>query len=68
MSSEPVRNQIGEDRAAVLLGFTRAQLQLLCEQSGLGHGAGDDESEPRMFTYRELWQICRWVARPELKP
>jgi hypothetical protein len=64
MPSEMVRNQIDEDRAAVLLGFTKAQLRLLCEQSGLGHGSVGDDSGKRVFTYHELWQLCRWVARP----
>ena len=64
MTSEPVRNQIDEDRAAVLLGLTRAQLRQLCEKSGLGHGAAGDDSEQRLFTYHELWRLCRWVARP----
>jgi hypothetical protein len=64
MPSEMVRNQIDEDRAAVLLGFTKAQLRLLCEQAGLGYAAAGDDSEQRFFTYRELWRLCRWVARP----
>jgi hypothetical protein len=64
MKSETVRNQINEDRAAVLLGFTKAQLRELCEQSGLGYAAAGDDSEQRFFTYRELWRLCRWVARP----
>jgi hypothetical protein len=64
MTSEPIRNQIDEDRVEALLGLTRAQLQLLCEQSGLGHGAAGDDSEQRLFTYHDLWRLCRWVARP----
>jgi hypothetical protein len=63
MTSEPFRNQIDEDRAAVLLGFTRAKLRLLSEQSGLGHAAAGDDSAHRFFTYHELWRLCRWVAR-----
>jgi hypothetical protein len=64
MTSEPIRNQIDEDRAATLLGLTRMQLRLLCEQSGLGHGAPGGDSEKRWFTYQELYRLCRWVARP----
>ena len=64
MTSEPVRKQIDEDRAAVLLGLTRAQLRLLCEQYGMGHGAAREDSEHRLFTYHELYRLCRWVARP----
>jgi hypothetical protein len=64
MTREPVRKEIHEERAAVLLGLTRAQLRQLCEQSGLGHGAAGEASEQRLFTYEELYRLCRWVARP----
>jgi hypothetical protein len=60
---EPIRKEIGEDRAAALLGLDREQLGHLSEQSGLGHKAGGGASERRMFTYQELHQLCRWVAR-----
>ena len=63
MSDELLQKQIDEDRAAVLLGFTPAQLGLLCEQSGLGHRATGEDSRQRWFTYQELCQLCRWVAR-----
>ena len=64
MTSESVRKQIDEDRAAVLLGLTRAQLRLLCEQSGIGHAEAPEDPEQRLFTYHELYRLCRWVARP----
>jgi hypothetical protein len=64
MASCPVRKEIDEDRAAVLLGLTRAQLRELCEQSGLEHGEAGDACQPRSFTYEELYWICRKVARP----
>jgi hypothetical protein len=64
MTNEPIGNQIDEDRAAVLLGLTRAQLRLLYEQSGLGQESPGGDSEKRLFTYHELYRICRWVARP----
>jgi len=64
MTSESVRKQIDEDRAAVLLGLTRAQLRLLCEQSGIGQGEARENSEQRLFTYHELYRLCRRVARP----
>jgi hypothetical protein len=57
------RKQVDEDRAAALLGFTRPQLRLLCEQSGLGHAGASDDSEPRLFTYNELYRLCRWALR-----
>jgi hypothetical protein len=64
MTSEPVQKQIDEDRAAVLLGLTRAQLRVLCEQSGMGHETVREDSEQRFFTYHQLYRLCRWVARP----
>lgn len=67
MISEPVRKQIDEDRAAVLLGLTRAQLQVLCEQSGIRNAAKREDREQRLFTYYELYRLCCWVARPEVQ-
>jgi hypothetical protein len=64
MTNEPIRNEIDEDRAAVLLGLTRVQLRRLCEQSGLGPEGADDSSRQRLFTYHELYWLCRWVVRP----
>jgi hypothetical protein len=60
MTTAAVRKEIDEDRAAILLGLTKAQLRQLCKQSGL---AAADGSEPRSFTYQEIYQLCRWVAR-----
>jgi len=64
MAECPVRKEIDEDRAAVLLGISPAQLRKLCEQSGLRHGETGDARQPRSFTYEELYWICRKVARP----
>jgi hypothetical protein len=64
MTGERNRNEIDEDRAAVLLGLTRAQLRLLCEQSGVGPEGSDDDSKQRLFTYHELYRLCRRVMRP----
>jgi|HubBroStandDraft_2_1064218.scaffolds.fasta_scaffold1509957_1 hypothetical protein len=64
MANDTVRNQIDGERAAVLLGLTWAQLRQLCEQSGLGLGAAADDAERHLFTYQELYRLCRWMARP----
>jgi len=64
MIGEPIRNEVDEDRAAVLLGLTRSKLRKLCEESGLGHGASGDDSVQKSFTYHELYLLCRWVVRP----
>jgi hypothetical protein len=64
MTGEQVRKQVDEDRAAVLLGLTRAELQFLGEECGLVSGATDSESNQRLFTYHDLYRLCCWVARP----
>jgi hypothetical protein len=66
MASYPVRKEIDEDRAAVLLGLTRAQLRELCEESGLEHGEAGEVPQPRSFTYEELYRIYRKVTRPAI--
>ncbi len=63
MNSEQVQKQIDEDRAAMLLGITRAQLRTLREQSGTERGALREDSEQRPFTYHELYRICCCLAR-----
>jgi ribosomal protein S14 len=65
MSDEPVRKQIDEDRAAVLLGLSRTQLRELAEQSGMGPETADGETGKKFFTYLELCRFCRSV-RPAL--
>ena len=66
MAIGPVRKEIDEDRAGVLLGLTRAQLRELCEESGLEHGEEGEVPQPRSFTYEELYRICRKVTRPAI--
>lgn len=49
-------------RAAVLLGMSPAQVLLLAEQAGIGHEADPNDSAHRIFTYEELYQMCRFAA------
>jgi hypothetical protein len=67
-TSESDRKEIGEERAAVLLGLSPLQLRKLCEQYRLGHGcAGDSEgnsTDQKLFTYSDLHKLCRWVVGP----
>jgi len=63
MMSEPARKNIDEGRAAVLLGFTRDQLRQLCEKSGLACEESGETSGQRVFTYEELYRLCRLVAQ-----
>ena len=61
---EPLRKaSIGEGRAAVLLGLTRDQLRQLCEASGLGREEPGQSSGQRVFTYQELYWLCRLAVR-----
>jgi len=58
MSSKQIR-YVDENRAAVLLGLDREQLRRLSEQSGAGKTARRDGSEQRIFTYADLYRLCR---------
>jgi len=61
---EPVRKEIDEERAAVLLGLTLAQFRQLCEQFGLARETAGETSVRKSYTYEELYRLCRWVVRP----
>jgi hypothetical protein len=63
MMNEPVRKEsIDESRAGVLLGLTKDQLHLLCEESGLGQEKAGETSGCRVFTYKELYRLCRFAV------
>jgi hypothetical protein len=64
MTIEPVRKEIDEKRAAVLLGLTLAQLRQMCEQSGLGRETAGEISVQKSYPYEELHRLCRWAIRP----
>lgn len=66
MTNETVRREIiDESRAAYLLGLPTAQLREICEMSGLGHLDVDDATAIRLvFTYEELYQLCRLIVGP----
>jgi hypothetical protein len=62
MMNEPVRKEsINESRATVLVGLTKDQLRELCKVSGLGHEEPGETPGHRVFTYEELYQLCRLV-------
>ena len=61
---EPLRKaSIDEGRAAVLLGLTRDQLRQLSEVSGLGREEPGQSTGNRVFTYQELYRLCRLAVR-----
>ena len=65
LTSEPVRREIiDEHRAAHLLGLPTEQLREICEMSGLGHLEQDEMVLRLVFTYEELYRLCRLIVGP----
>jgi hypothetical protein len=63
MESRPrVAGKVNESRAATLLGLSTQKLRRLSEQSGLGHFDEENGSTELVFTYAELYRLCRLVA------
>jgi hypothetical protein len=63
MESRPrVQGKVNESRAATLLGLSTQKLRRLSEQSGLGHLDDENGSSELVFTYAELYRLCRLVA------
>jgi hypothetical protein len=58
------REAIDEHRAAYLLGLPREQLREICELSGLGHLEQGREALRLVFTYEELYKLCRLIVGP----
>lgn len=63
MASRPrTEGKVNESRAAALLGLSTQKLRRLSEQSGLGHPDIDNGGAELVFTYAELYRLCRLVA------
>ena len=63
MESRPrIEGKVNESRAAVLLGLSTQKLRRLSEQSGLGHPDAENGGAELVFTYAELYRLCRLVA------
>ena len=58
------REMIEESRAAYLLGLPKEQLREICELSGLGHLEQGATALRLVFTYEELYRLCRLVVGP----
>jgi hypothetical protein len=54
--------KVNESRAAALLGLSTQKLRRLSEQSGLGHRDDENGGVELVFTYAELYRLCRLVA------
>ena len=65
MTNEPARREIiDEGRAAYLLGLPKEQLREICELSGLGHLEEGTTALRLVFTYEELYRLCRLIVGP----
>jgi hypothetical protein len=65
MINETVRREmIDESRAAYLLGLPKEQLREICELSGLGHLEEGATALRLVFTYEELYRLCRLIVGP----
>jgi len=65
MTNEPVRRElIDESRAAYLLGAPKEELREISELSGLGHLEQGAAAERLVFTYEELYRLCRLIVGP----
>lgn len=56
-------DQVGERRAAVLLGLSTVELRQLSRQSGLGHLEQSASSEQMVYTYDELSRLGLLAAQ-----
>jgi hypothetical protein len=65
MTEEPVRREIiDENRAAYLLGLPKEQLREICEMSGLGRQEEGTTTVRLLFTYEDLYRLCRLIVGP----
>jgi hypothetical protein len=55
--------RVDEERAAALLGLTTRELRRLSMRIGLGCPASGTDSEHRVFTYAELYRMCRFAVQ-----
>ena len=63
MESRPrTKGKVNESRAAALLGLSAQKLRWLSAQSGLGHPDVENGSAQLVFTYAELYRLCRLAA------
>ena len=57
------QNMISEERAATLLGIDATELRRLSRETGLGEVVSDGGSNHLIFTYAELYRLCRMAAQ-----
>lgn len=54
--------KVNESRAAALLGLSTQKLRRLSEESGIGHREDEGGVAELVFTYAELYRLCRLAA------
>jgi hypothetical protein len=62
-SKESQQKLVKEGRAAELLGVTAEKLRQLSSETGLGHAEYEQGHEQVVFTYAELYRLCRSAAQ-----
>lgn len=63
MESRPrTEGKVNESRAAALLGLSTQKLRRLSVQAGIGHPDVENGGAELVFTYAELYRLCRLVA------
>ncbi|MGB6544050.1 MAG: hypothetical protein WBE97_00360 [Candidatus Acidiferrales bacterium] len=63
VSPQGIPGQIDEDRAAAILGFSRETLRRMSGELGIGHKNADAATDTIVFTYEELYRLCRSSIR-----
>jgi len=58
-----IQDQVGEQRAAALLGLTAIEIRRFSRLSGLGHLEKGDRGEQVVFTYEELRRLSLIAAQ-----
>jgi len=58
-----IQEQVGEHRAAVLLGLPTTEIRRFSRLAGLGRLEMGDRGEQVVFTYDELQRLCLLAAQ-----
>ena len=58
-----IQEQVGEHRAAVLLGLPTNEIRRFSRIAGIGHLETGDRGEQVVFTYEELRRLCLLAAQ-----
>ena len=58
-----IQEQVGEHRAAVLLGLPTNEIRRFSRIAGIGHLETGERGEQVVFTYEELRRLCLLAAQ-----